>query len=173
MAGQPDPEQVQAEPCGDLELDDCKADGEADPAPEDLVELGVGRVAVFGSIGPTEAELAIEDVVEAPDDGDGRIAGVEPDPDTFGDRVQLADGRALVDRRAAEARDQDRADREVDLRLRPRDEARKPGAQRRPTVVDAGPLLIHRVESRTNLQSPATGHRCSTATLWSSPAGLR
>src|SRR5260221_626149 len=47
MTRQADPEQGQAKPSGDLELDDRQADREANPAPEDIVEQAVGRVAVF------------------------------------------------------------------------------------------------------------------------------
>ena len=55
------------------------------------------------------------------------VAGVEPDPDAFRDRVQLAEDRVLVDRRPAELRDQERAEREVDLRLGPGDQPGEPG----------------------------------------------
>ena len=53
-------------------------------------------------------------------------------------RVELAEDGGLVDRRPALGRDQERAEGEIDVRLRARDEAREPGAAGRSAVVDAG-----------------------------------
>ena len=91
--------------------------------------LGRGRAA--------EAELSIEDVVDAGDDDLHRVAGVEPDPDPLGDRVELLQDGGLVDRRPSQLGDQERADSEIDLGLRTGDEPGEPGAAGRPPIVEA------------------------------------
>jgi hypothetical protein len=158
MTRQADPDERQAKTRGDLELDDREADRKADATRDHLVEMAVRRVAVLGGGRPAVAELAIQDVVEASDDLVCRIAGVEADPDPLGDRVHRSEDLALVDGRTAQAGDQERADREVDLRLRPGDEAGEPGAAGRSAVVEPGALVVHARDSRHRCQ-PRPGAR--------------
>ena len=137
VAGQPDPDERQPEPPGDLELDDREADRQADPAGQHDVELAVARVAVLGGGRPAEAGLAIQDVVEAVDD-------VRPARRRASRRIRTRSASASSAPRVGArsivrppiAAMHERAEREVDVRLRPRDEPREPGAIRRAAVVD-------------------------------------
>jgi hypothetical protein len=159
MAGQPDPGKGQPKTRGDLDLDDREADRQPDPAPEDLVELAVGRIAVLGGARPAEAELAVQDVVEAGNDRRDRIAGVEADPDSLRDRIELGQDRFLGDRRPTVSGDQEGAEGEIDLRLRSGDQAGKVRADGRPTIVEPCALVVHSWDSRQPRQSPAVRRR--------------
>jgi hypothetical protein len=108
-----------------LDLDDGEADRQADAALEDAVELAVGRVAELGRGWAAVAELAIEHVVDAFDHALGRIAGVEPESDELGVGVEPIKCGRLVNTRTAMTGHDERGEREVDVRLRPRDEPGK------------------------------------------------
>ena len=85
-----------------------------------------------------EAELAVEHVVEGVEDAARAIAQVEVDPHPLGEVVQPLEAGLRVQLLAALARDQQRAEGEVDLRLGARDEPREPGAVGRAGGVEAG-----------------------------------
>ena len=85
-----------------------------------------------------EAELAVEHVVDRVEDAAGPVAEVEVDPDTLGELVEALEAWLRVELLAALARDEQRAQREVDLRLRARDEAGEPGAVGGSCRVEAG-----------------------------------
>ena len=88
VARQPDAVERQADPPGDLELDDREADRQADAAPGDEVEQAVARVVVLRGGRSAEAGLAVEHVVQPVDRDVLRVADVEADPDPLGERVE-------------------------------------------------------------------------------------
>ena len=55
------------------------------------------------------------------------VADVEPDPDALGERVEDRDGRRWVELRPAVGGDEQRAEGEVDLRVRLGDQPGEPG----------------------------------------------
>ena len=76
--------------------------------------------------------------MERVEDAAGAVTQVEVDPHPFGEIVQPLEAGLRVELLAALARDQQRAEGEIDLRLRARDEPREPGAVGRAGGVEAG-----------------------------------
>src|SRR5690606_22313877 len=155
------PDQRQPEPPTDFEIDHAQRDRDSEPAVEDIVQEGVPHIVVRLDVAP-ETLLLEQNPVQFLEYDERRGFVAEPVVDPLGPEVELPQIRPQLELRILLGRDQERARRQVQLRL-------GGGRQRCEALPDRRRRLVHPFLDERNSSAIRSGSASSSRAMrWNS-----